>query len=373
MIPKLLIYFAVGQGVLLVVTVIALFATHWAFVGRDYSRAVELERARSIVRQYLARRMLAVEAQAELNVFGSHTLAAILHEFTANQSGDEREAIYQLLQGTRWYRKLPDIARSRFWWRRLRASRAISTLAAPEHLLLMHALLDDRSPAVRLSAATALERLPSPGLAAALLERAVASHGAERNHLVEILVQSETLVAPVITARLSQTADNETLRVLLRLASRVGDPALLTYVVPHASSESLEVRIAAATALRSFPHPQTSNTLRRLLTDRAWEVRARAAASLGIIGAVEAIGDLEMALCDPNWWVRLRSAIALRLVGPMGVEALRAVQAEIDRYAFDMAQYVLCLDEGVMAEYMGGATLDGSSPSMTAPASAMAS
>jgi len=372
-IPTFLVYIAVGQGVLLVFTVVALLVTHWVFVGRDHAMAVELDRARVIIRRYLAKRMLAVEARAELDVFRGRTLASVLHEFAALRTGDDREATYQLLQGTRWYAKLPEMARSRFWWRRLRASRAISTLASPEHLLLVHDLLGDPSPAVRLSAATALERLPSPGLAAALLERAVASRGAERNHLVEILVRSETLVAPVMTARLSEPADDETLRVLLRLAARVGEPSLLSYVVPHASSESVEVRIAAATCLRSFPHPQTSNTLRRLLTDRAWEVRARAAASLGIIGAIEAIGDLEMALCDPNWWVRLRAAIALRLVGSLGVEALEAVRPEVDRFAYDMARYVLSLDDGVMAEYLGGATLDGSSPSATAPASALAS
>jgi HEAT repeat protein len=134
-------------------------------------------------------------------------------------------------------------------------------------------------------------------------------------------------------------------------------------------SANMEIRVATATCLRNFPHPQATNALRRLLTDRSWQVRARAAASLGAVGAAEAIDDLLLSLCDPNWWVRLRSAIALRLVGPAGIAALERVDGRVDRYAFDMAHYVLELDNGAMAEYVGGSATDFA----TTPSGAMAS
>ncbi len=369
MTSRFLLLVVLGQTALLLVTVTTLTAAHWLALRRDARGVRELEHGRDIVRRYLGHRLLEEEARARLESLESQTLARLLHEFAAHRMGEDRERTYLLLTGTSWYAGLAKMAQSRLWWRRLRAARAIATLAQPEHLLLVHEFLEDVAPAVRLAAAAALERLPSPGLAAAILERAITAHGPERNHLVEILAASDTLVLPVMTRRLSAPTDIETLRVLLKLTGRVGYTSLLPYVIPHVSASSTEVRIATATCLRNFPHPQTSNALRRLLTDRAWEVRARAAASLGTIGAVETTPDLTLAMRDTNWWVRLRAAIALRLVGAVGVEALSSIDPSTDRFASDMARYVLGLDDGAMAEYVGGATIDYSSASTPAMAS----
>jgi len=369
MVPRLLVWVALGQGLAMVLTVAGLLITHRIALRRDRRRFVELDRARSVIRRTLSHQMLQEEARVALDALHSRTLDAFLHEFAGRRSGEDREMVFQLLSGTCWHAGLGQQARSRLWWRRLRSARAITALAKPSHLPLVHELLGDPAPAVRLVAATALERLPSPGLASAMLERAIASHGAERNHLIEILADSDTLVLPVMTQRLAQPADDEALGVLLTLTGRLGFTSLLAYIVPHASSESVEVRIATANCLRNFPHPQTSNALRRLLTDRSWEVRARAAASLGPIGAIEAIDDLVFALRDPNWWVRLRSAISLRLIGPYGVEALRSLPPGEDRFAADMAGYILDLDDGAMAEYVGGAANDFSTASAPALAS----
>jgi HEAT repeat protein len=355
--PVLLVV-ALVQGALVLLLVTGLLATYALAGWRDRRRAAQATAGRDILERYLARRLLAEEARDALDRLAWSVLAALLHEFAGRRSGDDREKVVRLLEGTRWHRALDRQARSRFWWRRLRAARSVATLASPAHLLLVHRLLEDRAPAVRLAVATAIERLPSPGLASALLERAVRSPTVEGRHLVELLAESHTLVLPVMIDRLSTPQDEDTTRVLLDLSSRLGFTSLLPYIVPHASSPSLEIRVAAATCLRHFPHPQTSGALRRLLTDDAWEVRARAAASLGAIGAIEAIGDLVVSLGDPNWWVRLRSAIALRLVGPPGRDALERIEPSHDRFAHDMARYVLGLDDGAMAEYVGGATID---------------
>lgn len=364
-----LIALSVFQGVLLVIVVTGLFIGHVVSNRRDRLRSAELDIVRGALRRFLARRLLADEAIDVLDGVSIGSLNAFLHEFAAQASGHEGEAVFELIRGTRWHDRIVRHARSRFWWRRLGAARAIATIATAEHLMLVHTLVHDDTPAIRLAAASALERLPSPALAAAILDRAIGGHAVARNHLIEVLAASRTIVMPVLIDRLVAPKADAELRVLLDLGSLLGYPTLLPHVIPHAMSANVEIRVATATCLRNFPHPQASNALRRLLTDRSWQVRARAAASLGAVGAAEAIDDLLLSLCDPNWWVRLRSAIALRLVGPAGVAALERVDGRVDRYAFDMAHYVLELDNGAMAEYVGGSATDFA----TTPSGAMAS
>ena len=364
-----LLWLTIFQLALIVVVITGLFTWHALAIRLDRRRERELELVRDALRRFLSRHLLAEEAVEVLDSVSIGSLNAFLHEFAAQTSGHEGEAVYELIRSTRWHRSVVRRAASRLWWRRLAAARAIASVAVAEHLILIHNLLNDPTPATRLAAASALERLPSPALASAILDRAISGHAVARNHLIEVLAQSRTIVLPVMIDRLVAPASDEELRVLLDLGALLGYPTLLPHVIPHAMSPAVEVRIATATCLRNFPHPQATNALRRLLTDRSWQVRARAAASLGGVGAAEAIPDLLLSICDPNWWVRLRSAIALRLVGPAGIAALRGVDGRIDRYAFDMAHYVLELDDGAMAEFVGGSATDFA----TTPSGALAS
>ncbi|MFV1986946.1 MAG: HEAT repeat domain-containing protein [Gemmatimonadota bacterium] len=364
-----LIAITIFQTVLMAVVVSGLFIGHSTALRRDRLRETELALVRDAVRRFLAHRLLAEETIEILDDVSVGSLNIYVHEFAAQTSGSQGDTIFQLLRSTRWHQRVLRHATSRFWWRRLGAARAIASIARAEHLLVIHRLLNDATPATRLAAASALERLPSPALASAILDRAICGHAVVRNHLIEVLAASQTIVLPVLIERLRDPSGDDELRVLLDLGALLGYPTLLQHVVPHANSPAVEVRVAAATCLRNFPHPQSSNALRRMLTDRSWQVRARAAASLGAVSAAEAIDDLKLSLCDPNWWVRLRSAIALRLVGPAGIEELKRVDGRIDRYAFDMARYVLELDDGAMAEYVGGSATDFA----TAPSGALAS
>lgn len=353
-----LIALSLLQAGLLVVVVTGLLIGHAASVRRQRRREGELAVVRDALRRFLSRTLLADEAILILDRISTGSLSAFLHEFSARTADHDSEAVFELLSRTRWHRRIMAHARSRFWWRRLGAARAIATIARVEHLMVVHELVNDEVPAIWLAAASALERLPSPALASAILDRAIAGHAVGRNHLIEVLAASRTMVLPVLIDRLRAPADDAELRALLDLGTLLGYPTLLPHVIPYAMSSNMEIRVATATCLRNFPHPQTTNALRRLLTDRSWQVRARAAASLGGVGAVEAIDDLLLSLCDPNWWVRLRSAIALRLIGPAGISALARVDREIDPYAFDMAHYVLELGDGAMAEYVGGSAGD---------------
>lgn len=363
---RLLAILALGQAASVILMLAYLVVGQRLGRRRDRRRAREGERADEIARLLGTGAVSEDVAVAAFDALRSDTVTRFLRGASGQRGGVEGDRIAAALRRTRWHRRLQVQTRSPFWWRRFRAAQALTRIAAAEDLGTVHRLLSDPIPAVRLAAASTLPRLPSPGLAAAILEQAAVGHPVIRNHLLEILAYSRALVVPVLVRRLENPGSEERLRVLLDLAGLLASAELLPHVVAHTDSVSPEVRVAAGSALRSFPHPGSAAALRRLLRDELWHVRARAAASLGAIGAVEAIDDLCQTLCDPVWWVRLRSAIALRLIGPRGIRALCEFDRERDRYGHDMAQYVLKLDEAAMAEYVGGATIDFSGANATA-------
>ncbi len=363
---RLLAIVALGQAASVLVILGYLVVGHRLGQRRDRRRALEGERADEIARRLGTGSVGEDEGVAAFDALMFDTLTRFLRRSSGQRGGPEGDRIAAALRRTRWHRQLQSHTRSWFWWRRFRAAQALTRLAAPADLRTVHQLLSDSIPAVRLAAASTLARLPSPGLADAILEQAAVGHSVVRNHLLEILAYSRTLVVPVLVRKLEQPTSPDRLRALLDLAGLLASAELLSYVVPHTDSSSPEVRVAAAGALRGFPHPGAAAALRRLLRDEEWPVRARAAASLGAIGANEAIDDLCQTLCDRVWWVRLRSAIALRLIGPRGIRALCDFERERDRYGYDMAHYVLKLDDAAMAEYVGGATIDFSGANATA-------
>ncbi len=355
---RLLAIVAFTQAASILVVLGILTATHWLGRRRDRRRSMEAEKADEIARCLGAGTIGEAEAAAAFDECHFDSLTHLLMRSSIQSGGAEGDRISGALRRTRWHQRLQSQTRSPFWWRRLRAAHALTRVAAPQDLETVHRLLSDSIPAVRLAAASALSRLPSPGLAAAILEQASGGHSVVRNHLLEILAYSRALVVPVLVTKLGAPGTTDRLKDLLDLAGLIPGGELLPQVVPHTDSSSREVRIAAARALRGFPHPGSAAALRRLLLDDEWEVRTQAAASLGAIGANEAVDDLCQALCDRVWWVRLRAAIALRLIGPRGIRALSDFDPERDRYGHDMAHYVLKLDDAAMAEYVGGVTID---------------
>ncbi|OGN57130.1 MAG: hypothetical protein A3D96_04890 [Chlamydiae bacterium RIFCSPHIGHO2_12_FULL_44_59] len=104
---------------------------------------------------------------------------------------------------------------------------------------------------------------------------------------------------------------------------------------------SKNLRIAAIRALGHAPDPQNVTALLSLLKDPAWEIRAIAARSLGYLKAKEALSELTSLLKDEIWWVRINSAIALKRLGEEGKKKLEQQNPQEDKYAYQIAQYIL--------------------------------
>ncbi len=286
------------------------------------------------------------------------TVVGVLQRLGSQVAGDVWEELVVRVRGTRWFDQVKKRTRARVWWRRLSATHALAMVAEPMDLPLIERLVHDKNSVVRLATIATLKRVQNSMLLDATLKLADTTQTVVRRYLLETLTQSPGLDLGVIAKRIDNPASARQLRILLDLVAELGTPGFLDHVLPHATSDDLEVRIAVARTLGEFPHPRSEAALMGLLGDAAWQVRAQSAAGLGATGAVRAAESLRSALNDKSWWVRLRAALSLRRLGPVGAEILRRVTPEEDRYAYEMARYILGLDDAAVAEYGGTSVVD---------------
>jgi HEAT repeat protein len=349
---------AIGQAVFIALLLVTLM------LGRAF-RAWHRERARrdsdDLIRA--AHRWLVREDDGhgfpdavDASEFG--VVVETLQRLSSQVAGDRWEFLLSDLRDTSWFRGVMARATSSFWWRRLAAANALVIVAVPEDLPALELLITDPNRMVRLATVGVLRRLQSARLVEHTLEIAETSRSVARRCPLEVLATAPGLDLRILSERLTSPRGPVELRMLLDLVGELAVPGFLDYVLPHAGSSDLEVRIAVARTLGHFPHPSSNAALLSFLADPDWQVRAQAAAGIGAIGDRDAAAVLGAALRDPSWWVRLRAALSLRRLGEPGLRALRGAQAEDDRYAYEMAQYVLGLDDAAIAEYSGPSVVD---------------
>lgn len=338
---------------------LTLLVSRRVYAGFRTHRARQFgEMAHRTVGRWLSREVGDDRLRSDLEHLSFSHMSCFLQKVSAQVGGDDWERLSVVARGTHWFAGVRARSSSRLWWRRLQAARALRVVATDQDLAMVEALLRDDAIAVRRAAVCCLPRVQSPALAEAALDMAAREPRVLRDQILETLVRSRSQIVNALIERLDPAREREELRTALRLADLLGAPDLLPYVRVHAQSRDVEIRISATRALASYPHPTSSQALVALLRDPAWQVRAQAAAGLGEIGAREALGDLDHSLTDSSWWVRLRAALALRRLGIRGVELLEARRPEDDRFAFEMARYVLELDPAAIAEYSGAHVVD---------------
>ncbi len=259
-----------------------------------------------------------------------------------------------LVRASPAHQRARDWTRSPLWWRRLAAAQLLARVGDEEDLSCLIGLLRDPHPAPASAALLAARRFPAAAFVEPLLDLILGrTPGAlgRREHVQLVLVDTgRELVGPLL-ARLRRVEDEKGRVALLQLAGRLGRPELREEIASNLAGGGLEVRINAARALAGLPKAGSVAPLRAALEDPAWQVRAQAAAALGRLEARTAAGDLVRALSDPSWWVRLRAGLALRQLGWKGERLLDSLTDDRDRYARDMARYVLDLEDAAVWEY----------------------
>lgn len=261
-------------------------------------------------------------------------------------SGDDRSVAGLVRASTWWDRVERWSASPRFWWRRLRAAVLLRLAGRPEDAPLLLPLVRDERPVVASAALLVVRDLTPDALLEPLLDVAAEMEPGQGRLLGQALLAYGDRLAPRLRERLDGARPAGELKLLLRLAAGLADPALGDRVAALAEDDRVEVRVDAVRSLRSFAEPSVLPLFLAASEDPAWPVRVQAARGLGVVGGPEAVDRLADMLRDPAWWVRLRAAAALEGLGAAGRQELEGAREGEDRFARDMAGYVLRLAAG---------------------------
>jgi hypothetical protein len=262
----------------------------------------------------------------------------------------QRAELATALRGEPWVQLAIDQSDSRFWWRRLEASRALSLVAGPGHQALVVRLLSDPHPAVQIAAAGALPRVADPETLGRLFDLVPTLPKVVRHFLPTVLRETRLAGGPELARRIHRGRHRDELAAWIALADAIDDGVAVRAALEQAGHGDAAVRRTVAMALRRRPGPDSLAVLARLATDLDATVRAAAARTIGEIGGPDAARRLEPLLRDPVWAVRLRAAIALAQGGDVGRAILRAARQGKDRFAAEMAGMVTGLSDGALIE-----------------------
>ena len=207
--------------------------------------------------------------------------------------------------------------------RRARAAAVLGDLGHTGALQALCALLDDRSPAVRIAAARALGKIGRAEAAGPLLGTLAGARRVPSDIVAYALIQ----IGPAAHADLIQAighAEPLVRAVAIEILGRTGAVAATGPVIGALRADrSQDVRIRAARALGRLGLPiGMVPLLAATVPGEPSTVRAAAATALGDLGAAEAAPALEALLSDLAYQVAHDAAGALRRLGSAGDEAL---------------------------------------------------
>lgn len=235
--------------------------------------------------------------------------------------------------------------------KRLRAISSFVDLATVQCTPDLRVLLADPNLHVAVHAAKGLSRLRDVASVGAILDRAVEAPQWHRARFADSLAQFGPEVGPSVQAWVRRAITIEdppvaTVALAARVLGLVGDLDAETLLLELLSSDCVEWRITAASALGTACGEHAVGGLLVALADPEGSVRARSAASLGHLGDPGVVHSLRPLLSDPQWWVRQNAAEAIGAL-PGGTAILVDVLGGRDPYAADVALYSLTMNGAV--------------------------
>jgi HEAT repeat protein len=339
------------EGVLLLMTLTALIVLRIRIAARRRSVEAGVQAVEPELRAWLVLDESLDGLVATLGRLSPHAAFRSLARLVTQQVPVERQrTLAAVLRHQPWVERILRHTASRLWWQRFDAARLLSIVGGPDDVGRIAALLDDRSPAVRLVAIDAAARLHGRPLVEKELDDLPTKQDAVQAYQFAALARHPGLVAESLAVRLRADAPSASLIAWIDAAGALAIPSTLYLVRELAVHPIPEVRLHVARALRRLADPDTPPVLLTLLVDADWRVRAQAARALGALRCGAAIPALAQAVCDPAWWVRYRSALALAQIGASGREALRRIAAGDDRLARDMSVLVRGLSAAAVVE-----------------------
>jgi hypothetical protein len=228
--------------------------------------------------------------------------------------------------------------RSRVWWSRANAARAIGLIGESRGFESLIRALEDDHEEVRAAAVEGLGHLADPRAISPLLTALSDSTRFQRPRVVEALSRFGPSVAPLLLADARREPDNAVLAA--DVLGMIGGTEAVAGLTAWAAADDPQLRAAAIGSLGSIGlDERTFYFALRALADPEPAVRARAARAIGRSSREDAAPYLAPCLED-EWQVAAQAARALRRLGEPGIRCLEA-RAQAEGLPGDLARQML--------------------------------
>ena len=347
---QFLLVVAVVQGVLLAALMMLIVLNRWFRVRRRAALSPRRAAVEAALQRWQLGEPVLQDVVGGLRALPVPAAIDLLIAWASRVTGSRWSDLAEALRGELWAKLLRADASSVRWWKRLDCARFLSVVATPLDTVRVRRLLLDPNPAVHIAAVATLERVQSPTLTAAAMQKLPQLTPTVHAYYANMLRRSRSGVVDVLRKQLGARGEAGLARYA-EFAARLEDPSLREPLTALGTHPVADVRIQVARGLGGFPHAESVAALRRLIGDTSWEVRAQAARSLGRIADATTLPLLVTALGDREWWVRMRAALALTRLGPAGRDALLKAEVGALAPARDMARLILGLPPQALAEF----------------------
>jgi HEAT repeats len=343
----ILLYVALALAALLLATLVLLVA-HGTWRSLSDARwRRPLAEARTALAQTADRLELAPADARALERLPDERRIDLFADLAQSVAGAPRSALAEaaaelgvIARAERW-------CGSRWWRRRLRGARLLTTLGGGDHAV--PPLLEDPRPEVRAQAAEWAAGYGSEANVRRLTTMLGDPLGLARFTVMDSLIRlGASAVEPLRDTIVAAEAGQGAVVAALRVGAAIGDPRLAAAARERLEDEDPAVRAWAVRLVGAVGGDENASAVVGRLADPADEVRAAAAVALGRLGHWPAAPELAARLSDESWLVRRNAALALRSLGPAGELLLGRALREEDRFARDIARQTLDLPEPML-------------------------
>lgn len=232
---------------------------------------------------------------------------------------------------------------ARGWYKRYIATQCFFYGYTEEDRPRIQKLISDKISLISINAGKISVQYEDSLLINTMLDVASKKRRLQQSVYIDLILKSNKDISPVLIERLQREKNIYTkitcYRILSALPPRKDlvstvyedialnntdlDIAIITYVMHSEAEEKNKILFYYAS------HNQNSN------------VKTIVAKKLGDINTDKSYDILKKMLRDSNWWVRLNAATSLKHMGDRGLAILKEQSPDVDKYAYEVAKYVL--------------------------------
>ena len=357
--PDVLLDVALGLAALLLATLILLVAHGTWRVLSDARWGRPLAEARAALAQTADRLVLAPDDAKALQRLPDDRRIDLFAELAQSVAGAPRSALAAAASELGVIERAERWCGSRWWRRRLRGARLLTTLGGGEDAV--PPLLADPRPEVRAQAAEWAAGHGSDANVRRLTSMLDDPLGLARFTVMDSLIRLGAAAVEPLRDTIAKGGRGSAVGgdgragggrgsavAALRVGAAIGDPRLVPAARERIEDDDPAVRAWAVRLVGAVGGDENAAAVVSRLEDPADEVRAAAAVALGRLGHWPTAPALAEHLRDPAWVVRRNAALALRSLGPAGELLLGRALRDDDRFARDIARQTLDLPEPML-------------------------